>query len=417
MSKIKDLLRLYIRTIQVSYNYQKIKKEKCIKKNSKIRIGFIINMPQVWNSFRTVYEAAKDNDKIEVFLIATPKVQTDSNGNLNIVDAGAYDFCRVIDDKCINAYENEKIFDVENLKLDYVFYTRPYDYEYLPGYKMSDMCKRSFVCFIPYGYNLSKGAVWNYVLNDNLLKEFYIIFADSSEMQRFCKKRCLLVSHFKNTKKVVQCGFPRFDLCEYSKSDIVEQKNIKIMWIPRYTSPDIEEFEQSSFLKYRWKLEEFVIKNKKFNLITRPHPQLFIDYVKKGILSEDEVNKYKEFYKNNDNIELDKNEDYLPALIEADILVADFSSINIEFFMMGKPIIYFGSDTQLNTVGKMLYDGCYHANSIEEVEKIILSLSEGKDPLKNKRLKYIENIRTASNSNSGERIIDYIVKDYWRQDV
>lgn len=99
-------------------------------------------------------------------------------------------------------------------------------------------------------------------------------------------------------------------------------------------------------------------------------------------------------------------------MVNTDILITDFSSIIIEFFITGRPVIYC-ADTNLKfeKVYRDIIKGFYIAHKWEDVEKYVSNLLKGIDPLKERRKSIIQDIMR-ENQHTTESIIDYIYNDY-----
>ena len=66
--RIWHFFNAYRRFFRQIRNYQKyIKKSKrAIKNSEKVRVVFLINFPESWNSVKSIYEEACKRDKLEV---------------------------------------------------------------------------------------------------------------------------------------------------------------------------------------------------------------------------------------------------------------------------------------------------------------------------------------------------------------
>ena len=75
------------------------------------------------------------------------------------------------------------------------------------------------------------------------------------------------------------------------------------------------------------------IVNSDYNVIIRPHPQSVIS-------DKDVLEKFKERYKDKDNVEWDFNKLNIYSLARADIMISDFSGVIFDYtFLFEKPVI------------------------------------------------------------------------------
>lgn len=122
-----------------------------------------------------------------------------------------------------------------------------------------------------------------------------------------------------------------------------------------------------------------------------------------GVISKDEVEQLKTRIQFVSNIKFDENTDYLDTFRQSDILVADFTSLLIEFFLMRKPILYCGSTINFNSVGKIMEEGIY---SIPNKDSLISTLSDLLNEKDRKRDQYIAAAKKIApvNKNIGNEI-------------
>lgn len=376
------------------------------KGTEKISIVFLASMPEFWNSLKTVYQAAMDHSNIEAHLLLLP-LKTE------------YGLWKYKEDNIYNIYPTyKKVFDestkvwteIEKFSPDYVFFERPYN-NFLPkGYKSSDVVKYAKVCYVPYGYILTKSPnLLKSVFENSFFVNVSFFFASWDVAGKYCER--LFHQYGNKNRKVIYLGFPRFDLLpEYIEKE--NTNNCTILWTPRWTvtKDNInDKSSDTSFFRFKDNVIERCINNKKEKWIVRPHPLAFQNYISYNIMSKEEVELYKKTLNKMENISLDNNKDYLIGFQESDILVTDFSSLIIEYFMMGKPIIYCGNLEALPF--KELRDNVYLANQWKDVIDVLEKLKRGIDPLKSRRLLVSKKLRVVENGTIGKAIIQYIVNE------
>ena len=183
----------------------------------------------------------------------------------------------------------------------------------------------------------------------------------------------------------------------------------KILWIPRWTTDEQSDNTSSSFFKCKDAILNFAKTHPNSNIIIRPHPSAFTNYVHCGKMTEEEVAFYKQTIEDLPNTTLDNKPSYLPAVDEADIMIADCSSIVIEFFARKKPIIYTGSQSEMSQYIKCISDTFYYASTWNEIEKIILELQNGNDPKKAQREAAVKRFMK-DHGHAGEKIVQELLK-------
>ena len=167
----------------------------------------------------------------------------------------------------------------------------------------------------------------------------------------------------------------------------------------------------SHFFEYNDSLLKYVDGQEHCRLVIRPHPLMFENYIRYGLMSEQDVLEYRAVIEKNEKLSLDEKPSYEDSLNTADILVADISSIVIEFFLRGKPVIYCGEKEDFSANISYVTGTFYYANGWEQMEKILNDLRAGIDPLKEVRRIAVERFSTQS-KNAGKKILEEIKKDY-----
>ncbi len=138
---------------------------------------------------------------------------------------------------------------------------------------------------------------------------------------------------------------------------------------------------------------------------------MFSNFLNKGIMTEKEIADYKDELMIN-NIELSDNFLIEDDFKETDILLTDASSVVVEFFVTGKPIIYCPPNYELNKEFKIILEGLYIGESWEKIVKIICQLISGQDTLKKKREEIIKD-NYSYVKGASKRIVEYIKNDYF----
>jgi CDP-glycerol glycerophosphotransferase (TagB/SpsB family) len=249
----------------------------------------------------------------------------------------------------------------------------------------------------------ASGIHYEIEYNNPALNNLYMIFADNSYTYEYLISKSRIVMILKG-RKVFNIGYPRFDLIEEEINSDIHT----ILWLPRWSADKFNNI--SHFIDYFDKLMMFFTEHKNLNLIIRPHPLMFSNFISKGILSNDDVNNIKNKVKDMDNVKFDTNADYLITFKESDILVADFTTLIIEYFMTSKPIVLCDDNFCFNQAGKIMDDGLYHIDSWNELENVIEEVVNKGDKLYGYRKSVLKQFFN-SDEKVGKIIADIIFKD------
>lgn len=402
-----------------------ILKLKCNKKNlknsGKINIVFLYQMPELWNKIESVCKEFINDKKFNVTILAIPKADINNTGVESGIDkyldnealeASKNFNCKVIDAR-VNKIE---WYDLKSLNPDYIFYQRPYD-QYLPDiYASYNTIKYTKACYVPYGW-ITTTNLQEICFNREFFRNLYLFYAENVENAKIIKKRTF-VSHLLNLRKTLSLGYPSLDLVNKLKGSastswIRDRKldGLRIIWTPRWTMD--KHLCASNFFEYKDKFIEFAKNSEDVYVLFRPHPLAFENYLKVGLMSQDEIDGYKNNVNQLQNASIDSQKDYLTTFWDSDVLVTDMSSIIVEYFLTGKPIIYCDNGTApLDKFTTEMSQGFYWARSWNDIESTIIELKNGKDRLYDKRQELIKELFGDNTIDSSIRIVESILKDY-----
>jgi len=158
-------------------------------------------------------------------------------------------------------------------------------------------------------------------------------------------------------------------------------------------------------MEYRNTILDFFELRKDLELIIRPHPLMFSNYINKNILTENEIVEYKRRIEKLGNVTLDASESYLGALQKADCVICDYTSIMIEFYIMNKPVLYLD---KVDNMDELVVNGLYLSENVETTFKKVEKLSKDGDILFEKRKEYIKLLK---GENIGKMICDNLLNE------
>ena len=138
---------------------------------------------------------------------------------------------------------------------------------------------------------------------------------------------------------------------------------------------------------------------------------MFMNFIEKGIMTQNEVDSFKKECIECENIVIDEEKDYIPLLHRADLLIADYTSLLMEFFVTTKPIIYCDDSKGLNKEAQEMDNVLYHAMSYKDIEELVLQIMEGNDSMREERKLVINKLVPTNIGMIGEQIAQYLIDD------
>lgn len=177
--------------------------------------------------------------------------------------------------------------------------------------------------------------------------------------------------------------------------------------ISRKGEPHIRSWFAKKFYKLINKISDADIMDgaRDFRLMKRKMVDSIVAYIKKGYLTREDVEKYKNQVKSLKNVMFDENCSYRSSFVQSDCLIADYSSIVIEFLLMGKPVIYLSDVRKIETT---IANAFYVSKNVQETKEYIKQLAKGEDGKRQNRLDVLK--ATIYKKGTCKRIADVLNK-------
>lgn len=389
--KIRERIYLSENIARARINYKRM----CsIKRNadSPVKVVFLIQYLVNWGKSEQLYRIMEADERFDPILLCIPynlNASKNENETYKWFDARGYN--------CINAsLGDNQWYNLEGLSPEYVFYARPYNAAIPKVYSSHIVSAYARVCSYIYGYLLAAEEISNSI-NRDFYDYCYTYYACSEDDNRYfnIKKH----SAFQRSVYLGYPGLSRFARSEANKTTswgswTTEHTRFRALWTPRWSTD--ERVGGSNFFKYKENFLSYAGNNKDVELMIRPHPLAFGNFIKTGEMTEQEVKDFKVLCETTENLSLDEDFDYVETFLNTDVLISDYSAIMAEFFATGKPMIYCESNSKFNQdyteSMKEILEGTYIAYNFEDIEKYIEMLRSGRDPLKENRIQAIEKL-------------------------
>ena len=410
----------HIRKMQEAAERIEQERKQRVLKGEKIHVVFVCHRPQVWNALSSVCEAMMADPAYKVTIVTIPnKKQLPVIGLLHehYEQEGADEYFAGFPCQVLKGYDekSKKWIDLQQLCPDYVFFQVPYDACRPEQYQSRKVSLYTKVCYVHYGMPFMDGFILEESTPASFLRNLYFHFAEFKEMQEYYANKVPETPIHKR-KRVIVTGYPKFDGveqwigCESDSWLSHKGDKFRIMWTPRWSVGE----GNCTFFDYKDRFPEFMDDNQDMELLFRPHPQAFTEYVATKVMTQAEVDAYTKKYDEMPNASIDKQKQYLPSFYSTDVLVTDESSIIPEFFLTGKPIIFTYKETHLNSFAKAISKGFYWAKDWAELEGFLKDLKNGIDPLRETRQELIRNSYQIPEGGSGKKIAELIKEDFFQ---
>ncbi len=374
-------------------------------------VAFMCQYIPAWNKLKSIYSAMLKDERYNPLLICVP---SDISKEYSFENNDTYKY--YVDngyENVINALdENNNWVSMEDLGVDYAFYCRPYNHLMPEPYYSANVSKYAKICVTFYGYLLFEGLA-EILFHRDFFPYVSIYLAESEYTKDYFIKQNKL-GYKLRLQKVYFEGVPGlealFDELEKETPSWDFSKNdFRIMWTPRWTTD--KETGGSSFLPFYQQFLSFAEINKDVDVLIRPHPLMFDNFARTGVMTIDEINRFKSECEKKQNVELDKEKEYLSTFWKSDVLISDLSGIMPEYLAVGKPMIYIDLDNVNIFIPETqaMIEACYIVHNFDELEKAIVNLKNGNDYLKDKRKHVAETYFKLEQSKTlGKKIVEIL---------
>lgn len=383
------------------------RRAKRIHQNKKETIVvFLVLSPAEWSSLKTVYEACRQHPKAKPYIVVVESTRPiPEYREKEYIEC--LKFFRAIEPDAIGAKQENEWFDLRTLSPEIIFYQSPYNSMYPKPYDMSKVSRYAKICYIPYGYAISdckeRKTYFEIQYGRPLVEEAYAIFASNSSDNEYLKLMNRDIAPRKDIC-IFDVGSPRCDLIKWPNRRSRGERVI-FGWTPRWEMQG-DGHKGTNFFRYKDKLVHYFKLHPECDLIIRPHPLMFSNFIEKGIMTFEDVDAFKKSLLETENIKLDNEPNYQTLFEKTDALIMDYSSLIFEFSLTGKPMIYCDSLDGLNKQTKQLLLCDYIALNWEEMLRYIEMIMKCEDPNKEKRDAVIEKILRGNHGNVGKSILE-----------
>lgn len=376
-----------------------------------IHVVFVCHRPAVWESLHSIYDYMKQDPAFQVTIVAIPnKKQLPGLGlsHEEYASEGAEEFWK--EDGCIHGYDYETgtWLDLQSLKPDYVFFQQPYNISKPALYHSSEVSKYARLAYVTYYGVLYTDDVYDECTPPDFMQDLSFFFTQNPMDDAYVRNRLQQIGA--TNCQVVNTGFPRYDRIESYKSQPCDLWNkpdsFRMVWTPRWTTNE----GNCHFFDFKDTLVEYCKSRPNVELAFRPHPQAFMEWNATGELPEAEAEIYKQNFVNS-NMHLDQSGNYFPMLYTSDCLITDRSTIFLDYYCSGKPIIYCTSQNQHDAIFPQYLEGMYCVSNWQELEAVLNNLQNGIDPLKSTREKIIQENFIPMGDPAGMNILNCIKED------
>ena len=396
------------------------------KENEKINQGiikvvFICQYIPAWSKNKQIYEALKCDDRFQPSLLCVPnRISANQLRDPDDLSNDTYEYFRAHGyEDAVNALigKNEWL-DLRAYHPDYVICNR-YDRPMPKAYTSSELSKYTKICFITYsGVALRKAD--ESMFDKPFVANTFCFFAESEGKKREVIRWNSFLCKLK-LSNAVNCGIPAIENVFKAKHDVCDTwdftKNtlniFRVIYAPRWTIDPA--WGGSSFLKYKSIFFSIADEHPEISILVRPHPLMFNNFIHTGLMTEEEVKEYKERCDARQNIRIDESKEYRATFWNSSVLICDFSSIIIEYFVTGKPIVYLAFDEKIEYTELMLaiLSGCYIVRNEKELKNVMNDLLSGYDPLEARRKEVCEEYLVGtSNTMASENMKQFLIERY-----
>lgn len=411
-NSVNEDLKKYDIDTQIRENYsnvlEKIKEESQFRK---INVIFLLNSTSCAKfSYDSLCENLLNNPKFNVKVLISCTIAFEQNeyerkhlkeklvSNYNYFKAKGYDVDYAYD------VQKDKFIDLAIFKPDIVFYTEPWEIAYV--HDIETVSKFALTCFCIYGTSMHNGS---YEYEEPFYRRLFKYFMDNYDAYD------LMIQNGVNPDGLQVVGSIKLDAylkpIDNSKIQWLSQNKKRVIYAPHHSFSSETILKYGTFDKnYKYFLD-YAKNHQDIEFIFKPHPVLKKEVVRRGLMSEREIEHYFEQWKELPNASVYEVGDYYDMFRTSDLMITDCNSFLSEYLPTQKPVIHLISENSVgyNAYGLKIIGGYYKSSSNDETEKLLNSLLyDNNDPLLEKRLQIIDTSFCWNKSGAANEIIKSI---------
>ena len=365
------------------------------RKNAKvnggiIKVVFLCQYIPAWSKNKQLYESLNNDPRFEATLLCVPnRISANKLRDPDDMSNDTYEYFIAhgyID--AVNALVGKnEWFDLRAQHPDYVICNR-YDRPMPVPYTSDELSKYVKICFISYsGVPLLR--VEESLYDRHFISNTFFFFADSNSARAEVLHWNRILYKLKIIS-IVCCGIPAIENVYLAKNAPCESwdfsnNSFRAIYAPRWTED--RTWGGTSFLKYNDTFFHVADMHPEISILVRPHPLMFDHLLSVGLMTEEDITAFKGKCNARPNIQLDESKEYHSTFWNSSVLICDFSSFIVEYFVTEKPIVYLTYDDNIEYTELMqaILSGCYLVSNEQELIHILEDLESGIDPLADRR--------------------------------
>lgn len=343
--------------------FQQIQEE-----NETYRVLFLPYKYSMWDSFESIFEAAKEDENCEAYVMPIPYYDKDQEGNFTEIhdESGSYP-----DDIGIISWQNNQVDEIDP---DVIFIHNPYDGNNLvtsihPKYYTNKLVRKDrVVIYVPYYVSYTDDEGISVFMGGAEYYTDYVIVQSEWYKEKF---ELEMIKHniLNDGNKFIVLGNPKYDKIrslnkyEYPLKDDLKEKLFDESGEQKFTvllDTTIEVLEgREKTLKKVEEVIDFFEKQKDFALIWRPHPLIKPTLRKMCPELIPTYVKLVELFDRLDNCIFDDTNDMHTAIAWSDAFMGKYGSMIELYRVTKKPIIMLeiGEKTNFEINGKYDEEG------------------------------------------------------------
>jgi GR25 family glycosyltransferase involved in LPS biosynthesis/CDP-glycerol glycerophosphotransferase (TagB/SpsB family) len=366
-----------------------------------IKVDFYFQWPPGWTNFESVIDAMQANPAFDCRIVVVPYLNwkaSDANGD---IQRG------ILQERGLD-YTGFEAYQLEERQPDVVFLQNPYDEARPEAFRSEYLHERGVkIAYIPYALDTGIGTESMFYQYNLLCQNLATwIFARSDKHKAEFAVQCQA-----GNRHVHVTGHPKFDHYQrrFHLAETPQPKPIKtFLWAPHFVLPGNQKM-YSTFTLY---CSAFLtlIQRQDIHLIIRPHP-LLSQWIEEA--NPTARNLYQQLLsaaQQYSHVEWDSGHDYTLTFARSDALIADAGSFLLEYLPSKKPILYLTHETchGLNRTAEFIYDAYDVARQEEDIFTFVDNIVAGRDAMKTRREKVLQEELQIEDKTAGEKIADII---------
>lgn len=388
----------------------------------RIRVVFLLFYFEAWDALDAIYRRMLADDRFEPIVISIPRKLT---GDLNFGREGRVS--KFLDKQGI-AHERfsfkkgkRGLARLTEIAPDYIFLNYPWQRNYKLSYRIQNLAKIAKVAYVPYFSTslVNEPGVEGIALHQYMQpthRQAHMVFVNDRDVKK-------AFTEIGRADHVYLSGTPKIDALLNARETVqpfwplqhsLGDHRFKLLWAPHHSfGPGWLNF--GHFVDTCEHMLQWATAHPEVDVVFRPHPFLFGTLTGEGIMTAQQVKRWRDAWDALPNTFTDKASSFPAIFLASDAMLTDGVSFLAEYpLVTGKPSIFWEKAERwaFTAIGEKSAAASITVQSADEVDLALEQAMAGTLPDRSEQIAQLIASVSPNPGRAAETIVELVAKDF-----